>query len=106
VFFLGKPFQPSLMSCLTDPTQVKHRSGAPIQGKLLALPTIIRLGWKGLRETLLLCLSGALIDIFYSSTNQQILDQAGESSKPLWCGLMFVGKARTLPGNICQGKML
>jgi hypothetical protein len=30
---------------------VKHFSGAPLYGRLLALPTNIRLGWKGLPET-------------------------------------------------------
>jgi hypothetical protein len=28
------------------PTRVKHLSGAPLQGMLLALPANIRLGWK------------------------------------------------------------
>ncbi len=28
--------------------QVKRLSGAPLYGRLLALPTCIRLGWKGL----------------------------------------------------------
>jgi len=30
---------------------VKHLSGAPHQGRLLASPTNIRLSWKGLPET-------------------------------------------------------
>jgi hypothetical protein len=29
-------------------THVKHLSGAPLKGRLLALPTNNRLGWKGL----------------------------------------------------------
>jgi len=29
-------------------TQVKHLSGAPLEGRLLALPTNNRLGWKDL----------------------------------------------------------
>ncbi len=32
-------------------TQVKHLSDAPLKGRLLALPTNIRLGWKGLPGT-------------------------------------------------------
>ncbi len=39
-FVLYKPFQP-------EPTQVKHLSGTPLYGMALALPTNIRLGWKG-----------------------------------------------------------
>ncbi len=34
-----------------EPTQVKHLSGAPLQGRLLALPTSNRLGWKSLPGT-------------------------------------------------------
>jgi hypothetical protein len=30
---------------------VKHLSGFPLQGKLLALPTNVGLGWKGVRGT-------------------------------------------------------
>jgi hypothetical protein len=30
---------------------VRHLSGAPLYGRLLALPTNIRLGWKGLLGT-------------------------------------------------------
>jgi hypothetical protein len=30
---------------------MKHLSGAPLQGMLLALPANIRLGWKGLPRT-------------------------------------------------------
>ncbi len=48
MFVPGKPFQPSLM---IEPPQMKHLSSAPIQGKLLASRTIIRLGWKGLPRT-------------------------------------------------------
>jgi len=31
-----------------EPTQVEHLKDAPLSGKLLALPTDIRLSWKGL----------------------------------------------------------
>jgi hypothetical protein len=31
-----------------EPMQVKHTSGAPLLGRLPALPKNIRLGWKGL----------------------------------------------------------
>jgi hypothetical protein len=31
-----------------ESTKVKHLSGAPLQGKLLALPSNNELGWKGL----------------------------------------------------------
>ncbi len=34
-----------------EPNKVKHLSGAPLKGRLLALSTNIRLGWKGLTET-------------------------------------------------------
>jgi hypothetical protein len=34
-----------------EPTQVKHFSGAPLQSRLNALPTNIRLGWKCLPRT-------------------------------------------------------
>jgi len=30
---------------------VKNLSGAPLKGRLLALPTNIRLGWRGLPQT-------------------------------------------------------
>jgi hypothetical protein len=33
------------------PTGVKHLSGAPLKGRLLTLPTNIRLGWKDLTGT-------------------------------------------------------
>ncbi len=32
----------------TEPTRVKHLSGALLWGRLLVLPTNTRLGWKGL----------------------------------------------------------
>jgi hypothetical protein len=41
----------SLFCCLRvrlDPTKKKGFSGAPLLSNLLALPTNIRLGWKGL----------------------------------------------------------
>jgi len=47
----GKPIQLSLMFARPDPNRVKHLSGALAWGKLLALPTNIRLGWKGLPGT-------------------------------------------------------
>jgi len=34
-----------------EPTRVKQLSAAPLQGRLLDLPTYIRLGWKSLRGT-------------------------------------------------------
>ncbi len=34
-----------------DPYSSEYLSGAPLLGKLLALPTNIRLGWKGLPGT-------------------------------------------------------
>jgi hypothetical protein len=64
VFVPGKPFQPSRVfagktgeylseapDCLQvgpEPTRVKHLSGAALYGRLLALPSYTRLGWKGL----------------------------------------------------------
>jgi hypothetical protein len=33
---------------MPEPTQVKHLSSAPLKVRLLASPTIIRQGWKGL----------------------------------------------------------
>ncbi len=36
---------------LISQTRVKHLLGAPLQGRPLALPTNIRLGWKGLPGT-------------------------------------------------------
>ncbi len=44
----------SLVYCLRvrpEHIQVKYLSGAPHYGRLLASPTNIRLGWKGLRQT-------------------------------------------------------
>jgi hypothetical protein len=50
VFAPGKPFQPSPMfaSEAREPAKKKGFSGAPLLSNLLALPTNIRLGWKGL----------------------------------------------------------
>jgi hypothetical protein len=44
-FVPGKPFPPSLMfaSKALEPTRVKHFSGTPLQGRLMTLPTSIRL---------------------------------------------------------------
>ncbi len=42
------PFQPSLMFASKA---FQHLSGAPLKGRLLALPIKIRLGRKGLRGT-------------------------------------------------------
>jgi hypothetical protein len=47
MFVPVKPFQPS-SQVRPMSTQVKHISGAPPKGKLVALPTNIRLGWKSL----------------------------------------------------------
>ncbi len=33
-----------------NPTRVKYLSAAPLKGRLLALPTNIRLGWKRMTE--------------------------------------------------------
>jgi hypothetical protein len=44
----------SLVQCLLvkqEPTQLKHLLGALLQGRLLALPSNNRLGWKGLPVT-------------------------------------------------------
>jgi hypothetical protein len=41
----------SLVLCLQvslEPSQVKHLSGAPLLGRLLAHPQCIRLNWEGL----------------------------------------------------------
>ncbi len=35
-----------------EPTRVQHLQGGPLQGRLLALLTNIRLGWKGLISTI------------------------------------------------------
>jgi hypothetical protein len=42
-------------------TRVSHLSGAPLEGRLLALPTNIRLGWKGLPEDCIIKLITAVI---------------------------------------------
>ncbi len=39
----NKPFQPNPM--------FRDKGGAPLLGRLLSLPTNIRLGWKGLSKT-------------------------------------------------------
>ncbi len=44
MFAVGKPFQDGIVFVATH---VKHVSGAPLNGRLLALPTNNRLGWKG-----------------------------------------------------------
>jgi hypothetical protein len=52
VFVSGK--LSSLASCLhvrPEPTEVKHLSGAPLWGRLLASTTNMRLGWKSLPRT-------------------------------------------------------
>jgi hypothetical protein len=44
----------SVILCLPsrpEPTRVEHVIDAPLYGRLLALPTNIRLGWKGLTGT-------------------------------------------------------
>ncbi len=44
----------SLIECLQvrhEPTTAKRLSGAPLYGRLLVVPTNIRLGWKSLPET-------------------------------------------------------
>jgi hypothetical protein len=44
----------SLVECLfvkQEPTPLKNLSGAPLEGRLLALPTNNRLGWIGLPWT-------------------------------------------------------
>ncbi len=46
MFVPGKPFQPSVMIVRQYPTHIKHLSGAPLYGKLLVLPTNVRLSWK------------------------------------------------------------
>ncbi len=51
--FPWQAYQPSLMfesKAIIYP-QVKHVSIAPLQGRLRALPTNIRLGWKVLKWT-------------------------------------------------------
>ncbi len=53
MFARGKPFQPSLLfaSKAKAYTSPNHLKGAPLYGRLLALPTNIRLDWKGLTGT-------------------------------------------------------
>jgi len=52
MFVPGTAFQPCLMfGVRPELTQVKRLLSAPLQGMLLALPTNIRLGWKGLPGT-------------------------------------------------------
>jgi len=46
VFVPGRPFEPSRMSSGKARAYLSD-SGAPLHSKLLALPTIIWLGWKG-----------------------------------------------------------
>jgi hypothetical protein len=40
-----------MLAIRPEHTRVKHLSGAPLQGRPLALPTKIRQGWKGLPRT-------------------------------------------------------
>jgi hypothetical protein len=47
MFVTDRPFQPRMM--FTSKAGAKL-SSAPLEGRLLALPTNIRPGWKGLRE--------------------------------------------------------
>ncbi len=52
MFVAGKPVQPStVFAGKAWACPVKHISGTPLKGKLLALPTNIRLGWKSLPGT-------------------------------------------------------
>jgi hypothetical protein len=47
-FLPGKPFQSSLIFVKKQgPILVVNLKEAPLSGGLLALPTLIRLGWKG-----------------------------------------------------------
>jgi hypothetical protein len=46
VFVPGRPFEPSRMSSGKARAYLSD-SDAPLYSKFLALPTIIRLGWKG-----------------------------------------------------------
>ncbi len=46
-----KTFRNKLVFVVGKPTQVKHLLGAPLQGRLLALPRNIILGWKSLSRT-------------------------------------------------------
>jgi hypothetical protein len=48
----NKPFHPSLIfASKANSAQGEHNSGAPLKGKLLALPANVRLGRKGLPGT-------------------------------------------------------
>jgi hypothetical protein len=49
VFYPGKPFHPSLM--FVGKAKNYHLSGAPLHGRLIALPTNIKLGWISLPGT-------------------------------------------------------
>jgi hypothetical protein len=51
LFVPDRLFQPSLILVRLEPSQIQNLSGAPLQGKLLALSANIRLVWKGLLET-------------------------------------------------------
>ncbi len=45
----GKPFQPSIMFVgEAEARAFPYLSDAPLKGRFMALPTNIRLGWKGL----------------------------------------------------------
>ncbi len=49
VFDFSRPFPSSPMFWIRlEPTLVKHLPGAQFKGRLLAAPTNIRIGWKGL----------------------------------------------------------
>jgi hypothetical protein len=41
-----------IMEIRPEPTRVEHLKGVPLKGRLLALTTNIRLGWKSLLEQL------------------------------------------------------
>ncbi len=59
IFFIGQsvcpwqalPAQANILQVRPKHTRVKHLSGAPLQGRLLTLPTNLRLGLKGLPGT-------------------------------------------------------
>ncbi len=52
MFVPDKPFQPTpIFAIKPEPSRVRHISGDPLYDRLLALPTNIRLGWKGLPGT-------------------------------------------------------
>jgi hypothetical protein len=49
VFYFSRPFPSSPMFWTRlEPTLVKHLPGAQFKVRLLAVPTSIRIGWKGL----------------------------------------------------------